>query len=112
MHFQRARQLVEPPGLFVAGQQRRQGLLVPGNVLQHILPVRDGPVEVAELVLQEVSDASDQAQLLFPRRGVAEVILEHLHQSRLVTHPLEDALHAHQGVPVAGQELENLRRGP
>ena len=92
LHVQCARQILQPSRLFVTGEQRLQGLLVPGNVLQHILPVRDGPVEVVELVLQEVRDAPDQSQFLLGGGRVAEVVLEHLDQPRLVIRPFKDAL--------------------
>ena len=70
-------------------------------MLQHILPVRDGPVEVVELVLQDISNPTDQTQLLLPSRSVAEVVLQQLDQLGLVVRLLEDGFQAHKCVPVA-----------
>jgi len=39
LHVQRARQILVPSCLFVAREQRLQRLLVPGHVLENILPV-------------------------------------------------------------------------
>ena len=112
LQVQRACQILGSSCLFVAREQRLQGLLVPRNVLQYIVPVGDGPVEVVDLVLQDFSDAPDQSQFFLRVGGVAEVVLEHLDQPRLVARPFEDALETNQGVPVSGHQLENLRRSP
>ena len=109
---QHARHFFGPSLSFVAGQQRLHGLRVAGNMLEHIFPVGNGFSEGVELVLQQIGNAPDNPQLFLRRGGIAEVVLKHLDQPRLVVAAFEDALQAQQRVPIAGDELENLRRRP
>ncbi len=106
-----AREIFVAADLQVGHQQRIDGLLVAGHVLDDLFPVGDRLREIAQLILEQTGDALDDVQLLAGRAGVPQVVLQHLYQPRLVARLLEDVLQSQERVVVARNEFQNLGCG-